>query len=258
MSDAASDLPDADGIGRRHHLTVLFTDLSDSTYLGDQLEAEHYAAMLGALRTLCREIVPRHGGRIARLQGDGMLAIFGYPEPREDDGRRAIEAALDLHRAIGQVEVPGSVVKAGTLGLHSGVHAGLVFVSDGDVERGRFELLGSVPNTASRLSDLAQRGQIVVSEETLGPQAHFFIVGEREWTTPRGRSAALPVFRIMGRAAPLRHYEARTQRGLAAFVGREEPLRELQEQLGRTRERGPTCVALRGCAHDTLALLVCR
>ncbi|HJV70330.1 ATP-binding protein [Ideonella sp.] len=234
------------GIGRRRYLTVLFTDLSGSTQLGDLLQAEHYAAMLGALRALCRDIVPRHGGRIARLQGDGMLAIFGYPDPHEDDGRRAIEAALDLHQAIGRVAVDGSVVRAGTLGLHSGVHAGLVFVSDGDVERGRFELLGSVPNIAFRLADVARRGEIVVSEETLGPQMHFFSLGEREWITPRGRKQALPAYRILGRAALQRRYEARRQRGLAPFVGRQSELSALLAALRGAAGGRPACVAVCG------------
>jgi class 3 adenylate cyclase/tetratricopeptide (TPR) repeat protein len=246
MPDPAHETPAVAGLGRRRHLTVLFADLSDSTQLGDLLEAEHYAQMLGALRTLCREIVPRHGGRIARLQGDGMLAIFGYPEPREDDGRRAIEAALDLQRAIARVEVEGSIVRAGTLGLHSGVHAGLVFISDGDVERGRFELLGSVPNIAFRLSDVARRGEIVVSEETLGPEAHFFALGEREWITPRGRKVALPAYRITGRAALQRRYEARARRGMAPFVGREAAMQTLLGGVRQAAGGSPASVAIVG------------
>lgn len=246
MQNAAHETPAFAGLGRRRHLTVLFADLSDSTQLGDLLEAEHYAQMLGALRSLCREIVPRHGGRIARLQGDGMLAIFGYPDPSEDDGRRAIEAALDLQRAIGHVEVPGSIVRAGSLSLHSGVHAGLVFISDGDVERGRFELLGSVPNIAFRLSDAARRGEIVVSEETLGPQAHFFALSEREWITPRGRKVALPAYRITGRAALMRRYEARTRRGQAPFVGREAAMQALLAGLRQAGPGTPASVAIVG------------
>ncbi|MEK8029242.1 AAA family ATPase [Ideonella sp. DXS29W] len=246
MSGAAHENPAFADLGRRRHLTVLFADLSDSTQLGDLLEAEHYAQMLGALRMLCREIVPRHGGRIARLQGDGMLAIFGYPDPDEDDGRRAIEAALDLQRAIGRVEVPGSIVRAGSLGLHCGVHAGMVFIAEGDVERGRFELLGSVPNIAFRLSDAARRGEVVVSEETLGPQAHFFSLGEREWITPRGRKVALPAYRITGRAALQRRYEARVRRGQAPFVGRERELQALLGAVERARGGPPASVAIVG------------
>src|SRR5690606_5361871 len=123
--------------------------LSDSTRLGGQMEAEDYAALLAAWRAICREVVPRHGGLIARMQGDGMLALFGHPQAREDDGRRATEAALDLHAAM---SASGWRDPAGRpLTLHSGIHAGMVLVADGDIELGRFELLGDVPNLAARL-----------------------------------------------------------------------------------------------------------
>lgn len=246
MSQVPELQADTDATGGRRYLTVLFADLCESTRLGDLLEAEHYAEMLGAMRALCREIVPRHGGRIARLQGDGMLAIFGYPEAREDDGRRATEAALELHAAVSRIEVDGSVVRAGSLGLHSGIHAGLVFVSDGDVERGRFELLGSVPNTAARLSDRAERGEIVVSEETLGPEAHFFTTGPRQLLSLKGRPAPVAAFRVLGRAPVQRRYEARTLRGLAPFVGRDTVLATLGSQMQATLQGRPQCAAVAG------------
>src|SRR3954470_7299372 len=117
--------------GQRRYLTVLFSDLAGSTALGGLMEAEHYAEMLSGLRRLCREIIPKHGGRIARIQGDGVLAIFGYPQPSEDDGRRATEAALELHQEVSRLAVKGVSEPAGSLALHSGIHGGLVFLADG-------------------------------------------------------------------------------------------------------------------------------
>ena len=142
--------------GRRRYLTVMFSDLSDSTRLAGLMEAEDFSALLATMRRHSREIIAKHGGRIARIQSDGVLAIFGFPEASEDDGRRATEAAIELHEVMSRL-----VVEAGTglrepLALHTGIHAGLVFLTEGDVERGRFEVLGTVPNAASRLSDLAR------------------------------------------------------------------------------------------------------
>ena len=119
--------------GERRHLTLLFSDLSDSTRLGEVMEAEDYAEMLAAWRVLCREIVPRHGGHIARIQGDGVLAFFGWPDAGEDDGRRATEAALELHAAVRQAARGAGWSARGLtepLTLHSGIHAGQVFVGE--------------------------------------------------------------------------------------------------------------------------------
>lgn len=227
--------------GQRRYLTLLFADLSDSTRLGELMEAEHYAAMLAELRHLCREIVPRHGGHIARIQGDGLLAFFGWPDPGEDDGRRAAEAALDLHSAVARLSASSQLPADMALRLHSGVHAGLVLVSEGDVERGRFELLGNVPNIAARLSALAEKDDIVVSEETLGPHLRFFTTGERQTVRVRGREAPLTVYRVLGRAATRNRFEANARRGLSPFVGREQELRALRGHLHCALAGGNVC-----------------
>ena len=76
-------------IGRRRYVTVLFSDVSNSSQHAEALEAEAYAGLLEQFRHYARSIIPRHGGSIARIQGDGVLALFGHEQPREDDGRRA-------------------------------------------------------------------------------------------------------------------------------------------------------------------------
>ena len=243
---AAADDATDDASGRRRYLTILFSDLSESTRLGELMESELYADMLAQLRRLCREIIPRHGGNIARIQGDGVLAFFGYPETREDDGRRATEAALELHAAVSRLAFAGAGFPAGALTLHSGIHAGLVLISDGDVERGRFELLGNVPNIAARLSDLAERDDICVSEETLGPHAQFFTSSEPALVQLKGRTPPLAVRRVLGRAPAPTRLEAMERRSLCPFVGREAALRLLRDRLRMAIAGAPQCVAVSG------------
>ena len=232
--------------GRRQYLTVLFSDLSGSTRLGEQMEAEDFAEMLGSLRVLCRTVVARHGGQIARIQSDGVLAIFGYDGVQEDDGRRAAEAALDLHQSVGQIRFKGSLVSGEALALHSGIHAGVCFVDRGDVERGRFEVLGDVPNLAARLSDLAGPGELCISEETLGPSANFFEVRGKQVVSLKGRAFPLSVSTVVGRAKARTRFEAGAARGLAPFVGRELEARSLQSHFMSAIRGTPQCVMVVG------------
>ncbi|MFG6412334.1 AAA family ATPase [Roseateles sp. DC23W] len=221
-------------VGHRRLLTLLFVDLSSSTAMAEWMEAEHYAAMLADLRALYERVVPHHGGVIARIQGDGMLAVFGHPEVREDDGRRATEAALELHAAVRELR-PHGPLPAGFPGLavHSGVHAGIVLVNEGDQMRGRLELLGNPPNIAARLSEAAKRDEIIASEESLGLQSQFFETGPRFVLQLRGRATPLAVYRVHGRAAVGRRFEASVRRGLAPFVGRDGELAALYAALDR-------------------------
>ena len=230
------------GSGARRYLTVLFADLTDSTRLGGTMEAEDYVSLIGSVRGLFREIIPRHGGQIARIQGDGVLAVFGLPEAGEDDGRRATEAALELHRAVSNL----TSLAGEPLALHSGIHAGLVYLLDGDVERGRFEILGDVPNVAARMSVLAQAGEIVVSEETLGPASHFFAMSEREVVAVKGYGSPLPIRRVLGRAPVRRRFDASALRGSAPFTGRSAESRALASAMRTAATGVPTCVAIAG------------
>lgn len=217
--------------GRRLYLTVLFCDVSGSSEHAEQQEAEDYARWLQRFRDVAREIVPRHGGAIARLQGDGVLALFGTPEPREDDGRRATEAALELHAAAQKIRL-GPTLDA-RLRLHSGVHAGLLLLLQGDIELGRFDVVGEVPNTAARLCSMAAADEILVSAETLGPQAHLFRMAPRGRLAIRGRSTELEVLSVEGRAAVERRIDSAARRGLVPFVGRSAALLRLQSALQR-------------------------
>jgi class 3 adenylate cyclase/tetratricopeptide (TPR) repeat protein len=231
--------------GQRRHMTVLFADVSGSSEHAERLEAEDYSELLEQFRRLAREAIPRHGGSIARLQGDGVLALFGHLDPREDDGRRATEAALELHAAVGQLRA-GSGTAATVLQMHSGIHSGLVLVIEGDIERGRFDVVGEVPNTAARLCSLAATGEILVSEETLGPQAHFFKAGLLRQLPIRGRAAPLNVLRVEGRAAVGRRIDAAARRGTVPFVGRAAALAALFDAAERARRGDSPVVVVSG------------
>jgi class 3 adenylate cyclase len=244
-SDEAPPAAQGADLGRRY-VTLLFADLSRSTELAAAMEAEDYAALLAALRQAYQDIMPRHGGLVVRVQGDGLLAMFGHPLTREDDGRRAVEAALALHERVRALRCP--VPEGHAISLHTGIHSGLVLIHAGDIERGRFELLGPVPNIASRLSDAAAPHEILVSEETLGPASRAFRTGAVRSLQVKGREAPIRVYSVDARAAPATRLDAHIQRTHAPFVGREAELQRLQQQLEQALAGKPCSVAVAGAA----------
>ncbi len=248
MTDLSNGAAAFAGNGQRRLLTIVFADLSGSTRLAEAMEAEHYALMLADLRRCYTEAVKTHGGQVVRIQGDGLLAIFGHPTPREDEGRHACEAALTMHEAVRRLSPQGAPAWARSLTLHSGVHAGLVLMDEGDEVRGRFELLGQAPSIAARLSDLAGPDEILVSADTLGLQQHFFVTSERRELTLKGRSEPLTALCVQGRAAIARRFDASVQRGLAPFIGRSQELAQLHAALGEVRGNHSQWLNLRAAA----------
>ena len=67
------------GLRERRLVTILFSDLSDSTGIAAGLEPELYADLLEQIRAIADRVIPAHGGDVIRIDGDGMLCIFGYP-----------------------------------------------------------------------------------------------------------------------------------------------------------------------------------
>jgi class 3 adenylate cyclase/tetratricopeptide (TPR) repeat protein len=227
----ARSLP-RDSVQQRRHITILFSDLSESTRISKVMEPELYADLLQRLRDIYEQLVPRHGGEIVRIDGDGVLCIFGYPEPHEDSGRRAVEAAIDLHSAVGSLKL-GQTGLGYPIQLHSGIHAGIVLVRSGDLVRGKFEILGDATNIAAHLCESARAGQILVSEATLGGDIALFQAGAREWLDVRSGDKPLAVFAVRDRVPHATRFAARTAQGLTLLSGRDQDLAQLHRALDR-------------------------
>lgn len=182
--------------GARRLLTVLFADLTDSTGLVATMVSEDYADLIATLNEIFNEVIPRHGGHVVQVRGDGVLAVFGL-QAREDESRHAVEAALDLHAAVNRI--PDPIAQGQFLSLHSGVHSGLVLMVEGGDVVGSYVLAGDAPHIASRLSDDCGADEILVSEDSLGSDKHFFQISALEYLDLRSLPGPLPAYRVTGR-----------------------------------------------------------
>ena len=87
--------------GERKHLTVLFADIRNSTGLIDSLgDPELGMRRLQPVLDLMNEAVRRYDGVVNKSQGDGVMALFGAPQPHEDHAVRGCLAALAMQEEI--------------------------------------------------------------------------------------------------------------------------------------------------------------
>ena len=68
----------------RRQVTVMFSDLVDSTAMSVRMDPEDLREIISAYQKCVGETVRRFGGFVAKYMGDGVLAYFGYPQSRED------------------------------------------------------------------------------------------------------------------------------------------------------------------------------
>jgi class 3 adenylate cyclase len=128
-------------------VTILFSDIEDSTLITERLGDERWLEVLRAHNTLFRRIVPAHGGFEVKNQGDGFMLVF-------PDSRRAVECAAAIQRELAD----GHPVAGERIRVRMGMHAGEAIREEGDFF-GRSVIL------AARIAAQAQGGEILVSEQ---------------------------------------------------------------------------------------------
>src|SRR5215510_12452363 len=91
---------DVDAAGERRIVSVIVTDVVDSTTIAERLGPERSKFLFDEIVGLMVEQVRRFDGTVAQLTGDGVLALFGAPMSHGDDAERAVRAALGIQEAL--------------------------------------------------------------------------------------------------------------------------------------------------------------
>jgi class 3 adenylate cyclase len=128
------------------HLTILFSDIEDSTLITERLGDERWLDVLRAHNSVFRRLVPAHGGFEVKNQGDGFMLVF-------PDARRAVECAVQIQRALAD----GGPVAGERVRVRMGMHAGRAIREDGD-------FFGRSVVVAARIAAQARGGEVLVSE----------------------------------------------------------------------------------------------
>jgi class 3 adenylate cyclase/predicted ATPase len=219
---ATSALPEAASAAKttptaeRRQLTVMFCDLVGSTALSQRLDPEDLREVMRRYQDAVAGAVARYQGHVAKFLGDGVLAIFGWPQAYEDQAERAVRAGLETVTAIVGLETELSLA----LQARVGIATGLVVVGDLLGEVGAVS--GETPNLAARLQEVAAAGDVVISASTRQLIGEAFGLESLGLQTLKGFREALPAWRVTGEAATSSRFEAAHLHHLTALVGRGE------------------------------------
>ena len=83
----------------RRIVTVLFGDLVGFTTLAEHMDPEALKRLIDSCFEKMVAVVNEFGGRVDKILGDGILALFGAPVAHEDDPERAVRAALRMQES---------------------------------------------------------------------------------------------------------------------------------------------------------------
>jgi adenylate cyclase len=160
-------------------LTVVFWDIRGFSNLCNILSTDSTSLVLFLKEffDMTSEIIFEYAGVSDKYMGDRVMALFGPQSKAKDSSTEnaicAVEAALKLRERfkvlqtkwidIWEKHIPHKI----TIGLKCGINTGYAIVGNiGTKKRAQFTALGTTVNIASRLADICNSQQIIVSTTT--------------------------------------------------------------------------------------------
>jgi class 3 adenylate cyclase len=147
-------------------VSILFADLRGYAALVEGRMAEEVFQLVNRYTETVTRAVAEHGGTVVEFNGDGMMAVFGAPEPLPDKERRALAAA---RRIVADVGGLAAGMGDGMLRVGVGLATGAAFVGPiRSVDRHIWSAIGNTTNLAARLEALTREldAPIVIDEPT--------------------------------------------------------------------------------------------
>lgn len=144
--------------GEERLVTILFADIRGFTPLSEKLAPQALITLLNRyLDRMVTVINSHHGGHVDKFIGDSIMALFGAPLAQPDAADRALAAALEMERAL--VELNRELVAEGhsPLAIGIGINTARVVAGNmGSHSRHNYTVVGDGVNVASRLQSLTR------------------------------------------------------------------------------------------------------
>jgi len=218
----------------RKTVTVVFSDVIDSTPLGEALDAESYRRMLSRYFIEVSRVLEHHGGTVEKFIGDAVMAVFGIPVVHEDDALRAVRAVTELREALHALNEELRGEFGMELRVRTGINTGEVVA--GDPAEGQAFATGSAVATAQRLEAAASPGEILIGDSTYRLVREAVLVEPLEPLQLKGKSEPVRAWRLLGVLTGAPAYARRLD---APMIGRQRELDRLRaafEEAARARE----------------------
>jgi class 3 adenylate cyclase/tetratricopeptide (TPR) repeat protein len=212
----------------RKNVTALFSDLSGYTAMSEKLDPEEVKEITSRIFGEAARIVARYDGSVEKYIGDAVVILFGVPNAHEDDHVRAIRAAKELHEMVDTVGLDYEEKIGGRLTFHSGIATGLIVTG----EEGAYGAAGDTINLASRLSDLAPPGEILVGENTYLQTKGVFPFKKGKPVSVKGKAWQVTPYKLLDERLRTPRGPA-TQKLSSPLVGRIAEISAIEECVNR-------------------------
>lgn len=155
--------------GRRVLASILFCDIRGFTAISESQSPEDTIELLNIYYTLMFEAIDAHKGIVTLMVGDGLMVLFGAPQPLENPAENAVAAARDMLAIITQFNIDQSAANKPEIRLGIGIATGEVVAGyAGTKHRATYTCIGDKVNLASRLEGYTKKAScpLLIDETT--------------------------------------------------------------------------------------------
>lgn len=186
--------------GKRHELTVLFSDIRGFTALSQKLAPERVVTTLNQYLSAMTEVIFLNKGTIDKFIGDGIMVMFGAPLQLTDAPFRALNTAIQMQQKMRELDVIWEGEGLGRLQMGIGIHTGDAVIGNiGSPQRMNYTAIGDTVNIASRLQELTKTYDynIILSESTYQRIQQPFEIKPLGPVVLRGRNEPIGVYGVV-------------------------------------------------------------
>jgi adenylate cyclase len=138
-------------------ITVLVVDMRNYTKLTDNMPLDEMAVLMREFLELITQPVLNFEGTLDRYSGDGLIAFWGAPLPRDDHAEMSLRCARALQTTLQDWNHAREARGEEAIGMRIGIESGRALVGDlGSSSRSVFTAVGTCINTAARLQELGR------------------------------------------------------------------------------------------------------
>jgi adenylate cyclase len=201
-------------------LTVMFCDMRGFTRMSEQMEPTQLQELLNQVFSRLTDIIRSNRGTIDKYMGDCVMAFWGAPVETPNHAELAVKSALEMERAVVQLNAHHRASGIPEIGVGVGVNTGTMCVGDmGSDVRRSYTVIGDAVNLGSRLEGLSKvYGVAIVVSEEARRQASGFAWQELDRVRVKGKEQAVGIFTPVGEAATLEPEVAEELRIWGAFL----------------------------------------
>ncbi|MCP3922674.1 MAG: adenylate/guanylate cyclase domain-containing protein [Desulfobacterales bacterium] len=160
-------------------VTILFTDIEDSTRHWDNLGDIDGRLMVDEHNRLLFPVIKKFNGKIIKTIGDAIMAQFSKP-------KHALKAGIAMQQAL---ERERNENESFNLRVRIGIHSGDAIVEHNDV-------FGDVVNVAARVEAKATGSEVLISESAYEKlNEKNFILTKKTKFVPKGKKKSIQVYK---------------------------------------------------------------